>query len=81
MCTAFSNIQNLNKAKRNPENVAAEIAKARIYFTWCCRLCQKQIDRAACFLHEHPRLATSWQELEIQAILRQEGMYKVKTAQ
>ena len=72
MCTAFSNIQNLNKAKRDPHVVAAEIEKARTHLKWCCHLYQQQIDRGAYFLHEHPRLATSWRELEITNLLRQE---------
>ena len=33
MCTAFSNIQNLNKAKRDPHIVAAEIEKARTHLS------------------------------------------------
>ena len=36
ICTAFSNIQDLNKAKRNPAVVEAEIEKARVYLNWCC---------------------------------------------
>ena len=35
MCIAFSNIQNLNKAKRDPKIVAAEIEKARVHLSWC----------------------------------------------
>ena len=65
MCTAFSNIQNLHKAKRDPQIVAAEIEKARVHLKWCCKLYQRQIDRGAYFLHEHPRLATSWHEPEV----------------
>ena len=45
MCTAFPNIQNLNKAKRDPAVVPAEIEKARVHLNWCCRLYQKQTDR------------------------------------
>jgi hypothetical protein len=55
MCTAFSNIQNLNKAMRDPTIVGAEIEKARVHLRWCCRLFQKQIERGGYFLHEHPR--------------------------
>ena len=40
MCIAFSNIQNLNKAKRDPKIVAAEIEKARVHRRWCCHLYQ-----------------------------------------
>ena len=66
MCTAISNIQNLNKAKRDPEVVEAEMSKARTHLAWCCRLYQKEIDRGACLLLEHPRLATSrrWPEVQ-----------------
>ena len=38
MCIAFSNIQNLNKAKHDPNVVAAEIEKARVHLSWCCHL-------------------------------------------
>ena len=81
MCTAFSHIQNLNKAKRDPNVVAAEIENARIHFKWCCHLYQRQVDRGAYFLHEHPRLATSWHEPEITNLLRQEGIDKVSADQ
>ena len=60
MFTAFSNIQNINKAKRDPKVVAAEIEKARVHLAGCCHLYQRQIDRGGYFLHVHPRLATSW---------------------
>ena len=69
MCTAFSNIQNLNKASRDPEVVRAELEKARVHLQWCCRLYQKQLDRGAYFLHEHPAGATSWKTPEIAALL------------
>ena len=49
MCTAFSNIQNLNKAKRDPNVVKAEIDKARLHLAWCCKLYQKQMDREDTF--------------------------------
>ena len=45
MCIAFSNIQNLNKAKRDPSVVAAEIEKARVHLKWCCHLYQRHVDR------------------------------------
>ena len=47
MCTACSNIQNLNKAKRDPKVVAAEIEKARVHLGWCCHLYKQQIERGA----------------------------------
>ena len=47
MCTAFSNIQNLNKARRDPEIVRRELIKACIHFNWCCHLYAKQMSRGA----------------------------------
>ena len=81
MCTVFSNIRNLNKAKCDPSVVAAEIEKARVHFKWCCYLYQRQVDRGAYLLHEHPRLATSWRAPEIMNLLRQEGIDKVNADQ
>ena len=69
MCTAFSNIQNLNKAKRDPAVVQQEFEKARIHLKWCCHLYQKQVDGGAYVLHGHPAYASSWKTPEIEYIL------------
>ena len=69
MCIAFSNIQNLNKAKRDPRIVQAEFDKARVHLQWCCHLYRKQVDRGGYFLHEHPAGATSWKQPEVQEIM------------
>ena len=62
MCTPFSNLQNLNNAKRDPEVVAREQAAGRRHLAWCCHLYQRQMARGGYFLHEHPAFATSWKE-------------------
>ena len=77
MCTAFSNIQNLNKAKRDPDIAAAEIARAREHLKWCCRLYQMQVSRGAYFLHEHPAHATSWKTPEIEEVMGLPGVQRV----
>ena len=69
MCMAFSHLQNLNKAKRDPRVVEQELVRAWVHLAWCCKLYKKQIDRGAYFLHEHPRLATSWQEPAVQEVM------------
>ena len=51
-CTPFSIIQNLNKAKRNPEVVEAEVSRARIHLTWWCQFCQMHMDRGDIFSTE-----------------------------
>lgn len=77
MCTAFSNIQNLNKHRRDPGVIAAEIEKARNHLKWCCHLYRKQANRGAYFLHEHPAQATSWKMPEIAEVLAIPGVDKV----
>jgi hypothetical protein len=47
MCTAFSNIQNLNTAKRDPEVIKKEYIKACVHLNWCCHLYEKQMARGA----------------------------------
>ena len=58
-CTPFSNIQNLNKNKRDPKIVEKKLQNGRMHLVWCCYLYLKQVARGACFLYEHPALATS----------------------
>ena len=35
MCTAFSNGQNINRARRDPEVVCAQLQRARLHLRWC----------------------------------------------
>ena len=77
MRTAFSNIQNLNKMKRDPKIVAAELGKAREHLKWCCALYKKQVERGAYFLHEHPAHATSWKTPEIEEVLGIPGVGRI----
>ena len=35
MCTPFSNIQNINKARRDPAVIENEIARGRLHLAWC----------------------------------------------
>ena len=77
MCTPFSNIQNINRAKRDPRIVKEEIDKARLHLAWCCKLYRDQIARGAYFLHEHPRMARSWSEPCVQRVLGMAGVHKI----
>ena len=77
MCTAFSHIQNSNKAKRDPAIVEQELTRARVHLHWCCHLYHKQVDRGACFLHEHPALATSWREKPVRELLEREEVMRI----
>ena len=69
MCTPFSNIQNFNKARRDPGVVKKEIDNASIHLAWCCKLHRQQVRKRAHLLHEHPNAATSWTERCIMEVL------------
>ena len=81
MCTPFSNLQNLNNPKRDPNIVAAEKAAGRRHLEWCCHLYRKQVERGAYFLHEHPAFATSWSEPCVIRTLQMKGVSRVRADQ
>ena len=67
--TPFSNIQHLNRGRRDPEVAMDEFDRGRLHLAWCCRLYRRQIERGAYFLHKHPAQATSWPERDIRSVL------------
>ena len=81
MCTAFSAIQAINRARRDPEVVARELTNGRLHLAWCCHLYRKQVERGACFLHEHPAGATSWHERCVVSVLSLKGVRRVRADQ
>ena len=76
-CTPFSNIQNLNKARRDPAVIEDELVRGRMHLAWCCHLYRRQIARGAYFLHEHPAHATSWSEPCVKSLLQLRGVSRV----
>ena len=81
MCTPFSNIQNINKARRDPAVIEDEVARGRLHLAWCCKLYRQQMSRGACFLHEHPNLAKSWQEPCVREVLALKGVSRATADQ
>ena len=64
-CTAMSQIQNLNKDKRDPEIVKKEVRAAEEHIRFCVLLYKMQIEKKRYFIHEHPAGASSWQMKEM----------------
>eukprot|EP00972_Heterocapsa_arctica_P028162 4143011-Heterocapsa_arctica.AAC.1 len=60
MCTAFSALQALSAAKRDPEVVRRQRVEAEVHQRFCCELYELQIKQGDYFVHEHPAGATSW---------------------
>ena len=59
-CTAFSPLQNLSRAKRDPVIVQAELEAGRVHLAFSMRLYMMQIEAGRFFVHEHPHDAASW---------------------
>ena len=81
MCTPFSNLQNLNKGKRDPEIVTREKEAGRRHLEWCVHLYRKQIARGAYFLHEHPAFATSWKEPAVIRLMQHPEVDRIRADQ
>ena len=77
MRAAFSNLQNINRARRDPEGVRAELERARVHLRWCCKLYRKHVERNAYLLHDHPAYATSWKTPEVIEVLAMSGVSRI----
>ena len=77
MCIVFSTMNFVNHSKMSPEEVQTRYAYARRHLEFSTRLYKMQIDAGKYFLHEHPHVATSWQEQCIRRIIGQHGVVKV----
>ena len=62
-CTAWSNLQNLNKCRPGgKERVAEQQRRARVHLLFCTSLYFEQMAAGRYFLHDHPQSAASWQD-------------------
>ena len=78
MCTAFSQIQAINKGRRDPNVVRRELDEAKDHIRWVMRLCAMQARANRYFVFEHPASATSWEMAEIQKVREMPGVVRVK---
>jgi len=79
MCSAFSQIQNLNFSKMSPMDVKRVVDYGTTHLEFCVKLYQIQMDNKLYFLHEHPHAASSWENKEIKGLLEQGGVVRVKS--
>ena len=73
-CTAFSKLQHLSKAKRDPAVVKAELDAARVHLEFCMSLYLLQMRGNRFFVHEHPQDADSWTEDSVTRIAAMKGV-------
>ena len=80
-CTPFSQLQALNYPKTDPNQVAKILRDGRRHLHFVIRLCKLQLESKRHFLHEQPAGATSWQDFQMRALLRQHGVQVVTSDQ
>ena len=73
-CTAFSQLQAFFGPKMDPENIAALNCEGKRHLHCVINSYKLQIENKRHFLHEHPAGAKSWQDVQIQALLRQRNV-------
>ena len=77
-CTAFSQLQGLNSAKRDPKVVKAELAAACAHVAFCFEMYEVQRRAGRYFMHEHPSAASSWNRPEVLEMLLKEDVELVE---
>ena len=78
MCTAFSQIQAINKERRDPAVVRRELDEAKDHIRWVMKLCALQARANRYFVFEHPASASSWEMAEIKKVHDMEGVMRIK---
>ena len=81
-CTAWSNLQNLNACRPGGRaKVDAAKQRARIHLVFCVRLYREQLRAGRYFLHEHPKLASSWAEDCVKSLAQDPTVMKTEIDQ
>ena len=65
MCTAFSQIQAINKDRRGPAVIRRELDEGKDHIRWVMKLCALQHRANRYFAFKHPATATSWDMAEV----------------
>ena len=74
MCTIYSAMNRINHKRMSPEEVSKRFKHARKHFEFSAKLYKIQLDVGRYFLHEHPHMASSWQEPCIHQLLKEVGV-------
>ncbi len=79
MCTQFCTWRALNLASsKDQEAMERALTEAQLHIIFAASLYEEQLAAGHYFLHEHPMWATSWQIKEIEELMKQDGVTKVR---
>ncbi len=73
-CTAFSNIQNLNKERCDPVERHRKLIEGKVLLRFPLDVYRWQLCRGRYFVHERPATPTSWKLSELQQLSREPGV-------
>lgn len=73
-CTALSQMQNINKGRRDPKVVQKEVDEAKRHVRFCIELYKIQVRSGRFFVHEHPATAKSWEMAEMVELGAERGV-------
>jgi hypothetical protein len=72
-CTAFSPLQEIGRAKRDPKVMQMELDKGKAHIRFCLEIYAMQLRARRHFVHEHPDKSRAWHMPEVmQFLLRPE---------
>lgn len=57
MCSSFSQMQNLNYSKMDPDEVRAKLREGMLHLKFAAKLCRLQVQHNKMFMFEHPSTA------------------------
>ena len=77
-CTPFSQLQGLNKKRRDPKIVAKEFRAGRAHMRFCLEVYRMQMKANRHFVHEHPAGSTAWRLPEVQQFILEFGVVSYK---
>ena len=81
VCTPFSRLQSLNKARTDPAVREKNLQEGIGHMKFCVELYNMQADKGGYFLHEHPEGAASWNLDFMQKLRRRTGIGEVTAHQ
>ena len=59
-CTAFSPLQEISRAKRDPKVMEQQLRKAKAHIRFCVEIYKMQLAGRRHFIHEHPEKSKAW---------------------
>ena len=64
-CTAFSALQEISRAKRDPREMRRQLEEGKRHIRFCIEIYKMQLEGRRHFVHEHPEGSKAWAMPEV----------------